>query len=251
MANPPSWSNVLFQVDFAYSVAETANALGLTLNAGSVSTADVGAYGLNISFAVPANGATSAQKDIVVETTANAIGTGDFTIEAWVKLGVDTGNDLIIVSQGVVEGAPYYDLRAKNGTSSSVVAHWGNSGASFLKTLSAAATFSRNTWTHICVMRSGGTAYLFTNGVVDATTLVDSTTVSGSASKHVICGSFSPSANVNGIRVCKEAVYSTAGFTPPSVPFSENQTLIAQPAFRTSRQALVQPIVNHIIASNR
>jgi hypothetical protein len=148
-------------------------------------------------------------------------GTGDFTIEMWVRLASVTGSHRVIwrdnganaTSIGLFQnGADLEFYSSSDGSAWNIC-----NGLSF-------GTFSINTFYFIAVTRSGTTFRTFKDGV-----LANSTTSSASLyvnSGALLVGAFnSGSQGYNGhiddLRITKGTARYTANFTPPSAAFTE------------------------------
>ena len=156
-----------------------------------------------------------------------AYGTGDWTIEFWIRF-----NALSVVDNKLVwEQRP----AATNGayptiyiTTAQKIIYYANSANRCVGT----TTLVINTWYHIAVSRSGTNTRLFVNGVQEGSTYSDSTNYLTNTTEMRIGQSFDGSYpdNVNGyldeIRVSNTARY-TSNFTPLSIPFvNDNKTLL-------------------------
>jgi len=161
--------------------------------------------------------------------TANAaqspptLGTSLFTIEAFVRFAALPANGSFanICSQG--NGSDFrFFLNGSATAGQGFLTGW--QGAS-TKWQTAASGILANTWYHVCVMRSAsGTVDYYVNGVkltktTDTTTLVTYTAtgmnVAGESANYRLNG------NMTNYRlVIGTAVYTVAGFTPPTAPLT-------------------------------
>jgi hypothetical protein len=141
--------------------------------------------------------------------------TGDFTMEAWVY-PMGYGADNAIACQWtaglsfiwkVVSGNRLYFAGYPGGT----VVFQGSS-----------TTVDLNKWSHVAITRSGTTARLFVNGVLDATTATISGTLAGT--DPITIGSLGTSQYWNGdisnLRIVKGTALYTSTFTPPTAPLT-------------------------------
>lgn len=141
--------------------------------------------------------------------------TGDFTMEAWVY-PLSYGTDNAIACQWtsglsfifkVVSGNRLYFAGYPGGT----VVFQGSS-----------TTVLLNQWNHVAITRSGTTARLFVNGVLDATTATMSGTLAGT--DPITIGSLATSQYWNGyisnFRILKGTALYTTSFSPPTTPLT-------------------------------
>jgi len=151
-------------------------------------------------------------------------GTGDFTIDAWIRLNSVAGN-YGIFGQDAGDGLNYQYL------------YWGSnkftytyhSDSALKVNWTASFTASANTWYHITVVRSGNTWYLFVDGASKALTLeggsysADLTDIAG----VFIIGSDIPISGgadyfngyIDELRISKGIARWTSAFTPPVQPY--------------------------------
>ena len=158
-------------------------------------------------------------------------GSGDFTIEAWVK-GDDTTQQsyTTIISQWQGGGTRSWMIRWSSddiereawsffySTDGTNYGQSGNPGGTI-----AGAPLDDQKWHHIAVARSGGTIRCYTDGILNGTKTTTDTFNDGSA--DIVIGSDQNSNFYDGIisdlRVTKgEALYTGSGFTPPSAPMT-------------------------------
>jgi len=134
-----------------------------------------------------------------------AFGTGDFTVEMWVK-GNDTSWGFYTSS-----GAAGYQfgLFVANNTYSVYKGGWQNSGV----------TYDPNVWVHVALVRSSGTATFYVNGNAtnswsDTTNYTDNTPRIGNywASNS----SWDGQGKIDDLRIIKGTAVYTGNFTPPA-----------------------------------
>ncbi len=153
-------------------------------------------------------------------------GTGDFTLENWVRMSsIGSGDDSYFISAGNRTGSnTLYRLFAINfgGVDLRLDFRSDVGGTTDAVLLQDAATMVIDTWYHVAVARSGNTWRLFKDG-----TQVDSTTNAGSmpdpaVGLHMAAASLSPATTafqltgwLDDIRVSKGVARYTSNFTPP------------------------------------
>jgi hypothetical protein len=152
-------------------------------------------------------------------------GTGDFTVEAWCRF--DSAGDVAIVSgRGPTNGSFMFRRLADN------TLRLGRNNQAF-DLSSAALSWSTGQFYHLATVKSGGTAYLFRDGVQVATgsNTQSYTMTTGSDSNWAVgAGQAIPSQStlglfINGyiddLRITKGIARYTANFTPPTAPFPD------------------------------
>jgi Concanavalin A-like lectin/glucanases superfamily len=237
-SNPP-WATVFLLAHLNTPVGNLypgdvvdSSSYGRTIGIGNVSGTASGKFSGGISFTFnngPALYTTNG-------TGAN-IGTGDFTLEWWVKTsyvppvtsnrpprifsGVanDTATSLTVwVSRGDSWDGPAGSISLALPTGGGVVVTTG-------------ASVADGAWHHVAISRTSGASRIFLDGVLKQSA-ADTTNYSqwGTAGFYITCGDYpsgsstSPttstfySGTVDEVRLCKYGLYS-ANFTPPSVPF--------------------------------
>lgn len=145
-------------------------------------------------------------------------GSGDFTIDAWVRLSAASPNAHVIASS---RGGPGDDAWEFAVTAAQTLRlYWSHDGSTLLNVTSG-PTLSLNTWYHLAVVRSGGTITLFTNGVV-----VGSGPIAGAIYNSTVplrIGIDNQTYNcifgwLDEVRISKTARWTSA-FTPPTAPY--------------------------------
>lgn len=229
----PYWSSVSLLTNFENNLTfqdGSTNNLPLTRNGvvnPSLNTPFSGGVGGSEKFTGSSSYLTSPAN------AAFALGSGDFTVEAWCYF-----NSVTNTYTQPIMGTHYYSPGTSDrgwalGLSSTgypLVYLFGSSGGIELFTSPTIAT--TNTWTHIAAARQGTTLRLFVNGVV---------VVSGSSTKNEDwtgsvfkvatdeATTLTPNignslASVNGflsnLRITKGTAVYTANFTPPTAPLT-------------------------------
>jgi hypothetical protein len=123
---------------------------------------------------------SSSSDDLALDGSSDfSFGTGDFTIEQWVRF--DTLAEYI-----VADWAPGPQIRVKS--DGHVVYAIGG-----VDCITSAAALSVNTQYHIAAVRAGGTTQLFIGGVAEATTYVASDAITAGANRPIFGGLVVPS----------------------------------------------------------
>lgn len=139
-------------------------------------------------------------------------GTGDFTIDFWVRFAVDARQRLINVGDGFagVDGV-YIEWEAAD---SPCVYVNGN------QPISRSFATSVDTWYHVAVTRSGTNLRLFIDGTQQGATATSSHDINGSTEGVVIgkthtLSNFMFNGHIDELRIIKGTAVWTANFTPP------------------------------------
>jgi hypothetical protein len=148
-------------------------------------------------------------------TPQTDLGSGDFTIEAWLyRTASGAASDSGMVSRGAPSTLNGFVFAY---TSANVLTfNFNYSGA----IVTGVTVIPANTWTHVAVSRNGNTFRLFVNGVVDATaTSTNSQTTNASDVFYVGRAGYDSGRIVTGylddVRLTKGAARYIGNFTPP------------------------------------
>ena len=143
-------------------------------------------------------------------------GTGDFTIEAWVKLVSDP-----LGRNWVIAGMPKAGLNVSFSINNGVLRYVDPStGTNF----SGSTSFTPGIWYHTAFVRSAANRILFLNGIIDATATAASSDYD--ATDMSICNHFQiPSTTpfngfIDELRYTRIARY-TSSFTPPGAAYPD------------------------------
>lgn len=151
--------------------------------------------------------------------TGFALGTSDFTMEAWVYPTARVTNSSYIVAQSS------YGVGSDFGfwiTSTGILQFYMLTGGAG-NIVASTGTVPLNAWTHVAVSRSGTSFKLFINGVTDGT-LTGSQNITNSFTPATIGNSTNNTGSVYfqgylaNLRVVKGTAVYTANFTPPTTP---------------------------------
>ena len=154
---------------------------------------------------------------LVIPASPNWVfGTGDFTIEFWMKT-TDTGAGLITPA---TTGAGYWAILIASGT-----LYWQSAyNATNLKTQSLSG-YLNNAWVHVAIVRSSGSMNFYLNGTVQGSSTSDTTNYSGVTNTLTIGQDPQNNGYYSGyladLRISKGYARYTSNFTVPSGPLSE------------------------------
>jgi hypothetical protein len=146
------------------------------------------------------------------------LGSGDFTLEAWVYVTSTSGSVQTLMAKGTGLGnqASYVIQLNTGGT---WVYNISNNGATWSYSNVSIGTNTLNTWQHIALVRSGNTFTPYLNGVAGTPTGTSLTLFNGTAPFTVgadDAGSNKLYGYVDDLRVTNGYARYTGNFTPPT-----------------------------------
>jgi hypothetical protein len=152
----------------------------------------------------------------VSQNAAFAFGTGDFTVEFWVNVSTyrttPGGFYDCFLALGNFADSPYFRITPSGTAQAGLVAN----------SLDGTTVFRTNTWYHYAVSRSGTTARLFINGVLEATVTNSSNLANGTAvyvgTSQWAVANETMTGLLSGLRILKGTALYTSNFTPPTAP---------------------------------
>lgn len=154
-----------------------------------------------------------------------AYGTGDFTIEFWIRFNaLSTVDNKLIWDQSTGSGGAYPQIYV---TTAQKFIYYANNANRCIGTTTAVI----NTWYHIAVSRTAGSTRLFVNGIQEGNTYSDSTNYLSNTTEFRIGQSFNitypdnPNCYYDEIRVSNNSRYSTT-FTPATAAFQSDANTI-------------------------
>ena len=151
--------------------------------------------------------------------------TGDFTIQAWIKMTTLLGG-----TNGI------FDARASGGTAAPWVFFINGAGKLSFFTGSyytGATTISTGVWTQVAVVRSGSTLTLYVNGIADYTNTSFGTAAINPGTTSALIGTKDYSINaqyrtidyITNLRIVNgTAIYDSPNFTPSTLPLPSTQS---------------------------
>ena len=168
-----------------------------------------------LNYSVNFNG--SSQYLVLPLNSGFAIGTGDFTVEAWVYPRALQYWGTIIAGANYGSGSDW-GFYTGDGTSRYPFFQMTNNGAD---TILATSFIPLNTWSHLAVTRSSGTVRIFINGILSnsgtfATQSLDNSYQKGIGGCYNGNGNTLLNGYISNLRVVKGTAVYTAAFTPPT-----------------------------------
>jgi len=211
-ANPPVAPRLLLHFDGANGSTtftdSSPNGLAVTANGGAaISTAQSKFGGASGYF--DGDGDSLSFSDL-------ALGTNDFTIEAWIKTDSQTQYAQIIGNETSPDGFTLLINHASGGAGDLAVYVMGN----FV--LSGGSEINDDSWHHIALVKDSGTLRLFVDGAQVASATNSSSYTSGSdtfvANNNLYAGR-DLACYIDELRIFRGTAIYTANFTPPTAPF--------------------------------
>lgn len=226
----PYWSNVSLLMNNTTTNNQTNNTfLDSSTNnftvtrVGTITQGSITPFTLapNTSYSTTTNGGSGTFSSnnylSVADNEGLELGSGDFTIEAWVFVTSFVSNSAIISKGG--SASPYLIFI---GASNEISFYSSGNGSTWniVQDLRFATNPATNTWHHIAVTRSGNTFRTFFNGV-----LANSVTASGTTfnnAQPVLIGRYVADFNggVSSLRIVKGTAVYTNTFTPSTTPLT-------------------------------
>lgn len=162
---------------------------------------------------------------------AFAIGTADFTVEAWVYPSA-ANQPWSVIFAGVNFGSSS-DWGLYLGNSTTALFPRFQFTSTEANSISSSTAVSQNQWSHIAVTRSSGTARMFINGVQTATANASTWSLNNTLQKAIGAGyngnaSTTLTGYISNLRVVSGTALYTTEFTPPTQPLTavENTVLL-------------------------
>ena len=152
--------------------------------------------------------------------SAFEFGTGDFTIEMWVRAASLSGFQVLIDGRATGSSSPSQRFTAYTNGSSLV---WVLDGTDY-----GGGTLATNTWHFIALSRNSGSVRAFNDGTQVGSTATNTSSLGIGASRPIIggAGDVPTALNFNGfmeeIRFTKGVGRYTGNFTSPTAPFPDS-----------------------------
>jgi hypothetical protein len=232
----PFVNNVSLLLDGQSLTDKSQNNFTVTNSSAAISTVEAKYGNSSIYF----NGSSFVS---VPDSSAFSFGTGDFTIETWLKLGAaitatsgDASFRSIVNKYSAgstgTEDAFYVYLNNAAGTMQLNVGFVSNTTASnFAFNITGVDTSLNSVWNHIAIVRSSGSLKVYFNGTQIGSTQTYSSSINqGNLPLLVGARTYAPydlylNGYIDDLRITKSAIY-TANFTPPIGPLSLPNTSI-------------------------
>lgn len=150
------------------------------------------------------------------------VGSGDFTIDAWIYLN-STGANQAIVHHGdqATNSNSNLMLRVNNANQLTGNVWYGGSASGDFSTT---GTISASTWTHVAMVRNGSTITLYIDGTGSGTFNISTNTMNDSSEVlrvgFVAVNGYYMNGFIDELRFSKGIARWTSNFTPPSEAYS-------------------------------
>lgn len=144
-----------------------------------------------------------------------AFGTGDYTVDAWIRLNALGQRHVIYDNRPNSADGPMFYVETDNKLHLVVVG----------TVITGSTTLTTGVWYHVALTRSAGNTRLFLNGIQEGSTWVASTNFDVGGSRPIFGANGGNTAEaMNGwideMHVVKGAALWTANFTPPTSPYN-------------------------------
>ena len=164
----------------------------------------------------------------VADSSDWAFGSGDFTIDFWVRWNAlpVSGQFQAFVGQSDANSNVVWMFTLYNnaGTYTFRFLQIPVSGGAMTIDITNTTTLSANTWYHIALVRSGNSWYMFKNGTQFGSTATEADPVTDHATSLTIgrwCTNYPRELNgwLDEFRISKGVARWTSNFTPPTAPY--------------------------------
>jgi hypothetical protein len=163
-----------------------------------------------------------------ISNAALALGSGDFTVECFVRWAGDTNagdaasSNLIDFRTAEPSNQFYLLIRPSAGTAPQAFQYFVNGAARITSTTIA----TLNTWRHVAVVKSLATTTMYVDGVsqgtwADSTDYTSTTAIIGGRFAAISGDQRSLNGYIDELRITKGVARYTANFTPPTAPFPD------------------------------
>jgi len=186
-----------------------------------------------------------------------AFGSGDYTIDFWVRFSSVTNAEYQYLvncdNGGAQANQREWLLSFYNNGTNLLFYRWNT--ANELIAMDRVVNFAINTWYHIAVTRSGSDVRMFINGTQNGATDTDSAAYRDNGSPLYVgsgysAGSYCMAGWVEEIRVSKGIARWTADFTPPTEAYTLENTVPHTPTNSTPANATTGQAVNPTLTSS-
>jgi hypothetical protein len=156
----------------------------------------------------------------IPNTTDTNFGTGDFTIEAWIKTGSTASPAVIIQDYGSPGSANGWIFRqdATNNNKLELIVFDGSDSNGYKVT--GTSIITDNEWHHVAATREGTTIKVFVDGVQEASA-TNSFNITSTQDAYIgmhYNGAYPFDGYISNLRIIKGTALYTSNFTPPTGP---------------------------------
>jgi hypothetical protein len=160
-------------------------------------------------------------------SSAFAFGSGDFTIEFWIKTTQTTSNATLITREW--GGSPYtggWSIQLNGLSSSAMTIYWADFSTVSTFMVANTTSYRDGNWYHVAWVRNGTSFVLYLDGVSVATA-TNATAVGVNSNQLTIAqdqtfgsGARAYTGNMTNLRIVKGTAVYTSAFTPPTAPLT-------------------------------
>ena len=150
-----------------------------------------------------------------VDTNSAILGSGDFTVACWIRVGSSVSNRTIMTTRDGVSGSNKWLFFM----GSTISLSWSTGDAAIISNV---GNLSTNTWHHVAAIRSSGTLKIYLDGT-GVGSAADSNNYNAATDLRVGIADGSNSAfigHMDEILIANSAVW-TSDFTPPTRPYED------------------------------
>lgn len=214
-------------------IADSSGAFSPILRNGNTTQGSFTPYSTNWSNYFPG---TVGNYLTAPNNAAFQFGTGDVTIESWIYITGDSvaspdGNRHATICAGIGPTGIsndfwFYVKGSSTTTGTGLILRTYNSGSE-VAVFNTTYSFSKNTWYHVALSRSGNNMYLFINGALHASTTYTGAITVGSNPLNI---AYAQTGGINynapffgylsNLRIVKGTAVYTSAFTPPTAPLT-------------------------------
>jgi hypothetical protein len=178
-------------------------------------------------------------------------GSGDFTIEFWVKFNSWSDAKSILTKGWPASGSDSFLIYTEGGSKVTFYASSNGSGWQVSSSQNIINDVSLNKWYYITVTRSGSTFRTFSNGVQTASwtnaNAIFNNVSHGIAIGNSETGSHPVDCNIDGLRITKGICRYTSNF---SLPFND-ASLVTEGAFKDLSRSPKRVVNNNYVSTNQ
>ena len=152
---------------------------------------------------------------------AFALGTGSFTVEAWIYPTSAQGVTLVSSNYDYSTGSGNWAFYFTVGSASTIYFNAGTTSGFTNHGSSTTVTIPTNAWTHLVYSRYGGNGYFYINGSQLGTAVADTSNYAGSNPLYIGRQSDGTSpflGYITDFKIIKGTAVYTGNFTPPTAP---------------------------------
>ena len=202
-------------------IDSSTNNFTITRN-GNTTQGSFSPYGPNWSV----SGFVASGGSLQAPSTAGNFGSADWTVEFWINTTSGDGPGIVTQATGGGAANTSWGFFVGYGTSKNVALYLSDGSSYFASITAGTSPVADGQWHHVAASRSGSTAYLFLDGVLQGTTSVGSTALGNGGVPVHIGGQGTGTSymlqngNISNVRIVKGTALYTSAFTPSTTPLT-------------------------------